>query len=92
MPTGLVARASTPLGSIIAPMRVVIRNSQSLLGLLSVTCSWLGLTALASATTFIAALSEMVQSVLTRLIEKTASSAVNGSPLLNLAFGARSKV
>jgi len=73
-------------------MRVVIRNSQSLLGVLSVTCSWLGVTALASATTFIAALSEMVQSVLTRLIEKTASSAVNGSPLLNFAFVVRSNV
>jgi hypothetical protein len=73
-------------------MRVVIRNSQSLLGLLNVTCSWLGLTALASVTRFIAALSEMVQSDFTRLIEKTASSAVNGSPLLNFAFGARSKV
>ena len=92
MPTGLVASASTPLGSIIAPIRVVIRNSQSLLGLLSVTCSWFGVTALASATTFMAALSEMVQSVFTRLIEKTASSAVNGSPLVNFAFGVRSNV
>ncbi len=92
MPTGVFARSATPLGSIIAPIRVVIRNSQSLLGLLNVTCSWVGLTALASATTPIALARDVVHFVLTLLIEKTASSAVNGSPLLNFAAPVRSNV
>src|SRR5436190_7117559 len=93
VPTGLVASASTPFGSIMAPIRVVIRKSQSLLGVVSVTCSWFGLTALASATTFMAALSEMVQlPLLTLLIDHAAVSAVNWLPLLNFALVVRSKV
>jgi hypothetical protein len=47
---------------------------------------------LASATTVHAALSEVVQSVLTRLIEKTASSAVKAAPLVNFAPSTSSKV
>ena len=42
VPTGLLARSATPFWVIIAPIRVDIRNSQSLLGLARVTCSWVG--------------------------------------------------
>src|SRR2546425_841011 len=54
VPTGAVASALTPLAENIAPILVVIRNSQSLLGLDSVTCNCVGDGALASATTSIA--------------------------------------
>ena len=92
MPTVSVASLSTPDSENIAPMRVVIRKSQSLLGLLSVTSSFVGETALASATTSIALASDVVQSFFTRLIEKAASDASKASPLVNFAFGTSSKV
>ena len=63
-----------------------------MLGADRVTCSCVGLIALASVTTSMAALSEVVQSVLTRLIEKTASSAVKAAPLLNFALSVSSNV
>jgi len=87
-----VASASTPVFENIAPMRVVILYSQLLLGCVKVTWSFVGETALASFTTSIPAFREMVQSVFTRLMLKTASSAVNGAPLVNVAFETRSKV
>ncbi len=74
-----------PVRENIAPMRVVIRNSQELLGCSSVTWRVVGLVATAVSTTSIPALSEVVQSVLTRLMLNAASSAVNGASLLNLA-------
>ncbi len=63
-----------------------------MLGLDSVTFSWVGETALASWTTSIADFSEMVQSFLTRLMLKTASSAVNFAPLVKVASPVRSNV
>ena len=63
-----------------------------MLGLASVTWSWVSATALASWTTSIADFSEMVQSFLTRLMQKTASSAVNFAPLVKVALPVRSKV
>ena len=52
----------------------------------------MGDSALASWTTSIADFSEMVQSFLTRLMLKTASSAVNFAPLVKVASPVRSKV
>ena len=92
VPIGSVARALTPLSEIIAPIRVVIRNSQSLLGLLSVTCNWVGESAFVSETTSIAAFSEVVQAVFTRLMLNTASDAVKGLSLVNFALSTRSNV
>jgi hypothetical protein len=92
VPIGSVASALTPLCENIAPIRVVIRNSQSLLGLLRVTCSCVGESAFASLTTSIAAFSEVVQAVLTRLMLNTASAAVNALSLVNFALSTRSNV
>jgi hypothetical protein len=92
VPIGAVASALTPVSENIAPIRVVIRKSQPLLGLDNVTCNCVGDNALASCTTSIAAFSEVVQADFTRLMLNTASAAVNGLPLVNFALSTRSNV
>ena len=85
MPTGVFARSPTPDGSNIAPMRVVMRKSQLLLGWESVTRACVGDTTSTDCTTSIPLLSETVQSAdLTRSMLNFTSSAVNGRPLLNV--------
>jgi hypothetical protein len=85
VPTGVLARSSTPDGSNIAPMRVVIRCSQLLLGWLSVTRAWVGDTTSTPDTTPMPLLSETVQaSDRTRSMLNFTSSAVNASPLENV--------
>ena len=92
VPIGWVASALTPVSENIAPIRVVIRNNQSLLGLLSVTCNCVGDSAFVPETTSIAAFSDVVHAVLTRLMLNTASDAVNGLSLVNFALSTRSNV
>ena len=68
----------------IAPIRVVIANSQELLGCFRVTFSVVADTGSALATTFIPALSEVVQLDLTRSMLNAASCAVKGLPSLKV--------